>query len=126
MHVESKALTLAASVLFVALTQSEAGKELIISGHISINNSDFKLAEGMVLDRPVFVPPSLDQVQKYVEHMGYLLKTERFYAYQSMRDWKLSSGQQITDWRAAIDSWQSWEKITPDRIKTAEEVWKTG
>ncbi len=125
MQIDRKALTLAASVLFVALSQSEAGKELITSGHISINNSDFKLAQGVAPDHPIFVPPSLDDVQAYVKHMGYLLNVERFYSYQSMRGWKLPSGQPIQDWRAALDVWQTYEKVTVNTIKQAEDIWES-
>ena len=123
MQLEKKTLTLAASVLFVALSQSEAGNELITSGHITINDTDFKLEDGMVLNHPVFIPPSADDIREYVEHMGYLMKVERFHSYQTMRGWKLPSGQQIVDWRASVDTWMTYEKITPNKIETAKQIW---
>jgi hypothetical protein len=122
---ENRALSLAASVLLVALTQSSAGQELVENGYVTRTDKEFTV-EGIANSGPIFVPPSLDEVTQYVTHMGYSMKIQRFYAYQSMKGWKTGTGAMIEDWRAAIDSWMTWEHTNPDSIKKAEEVWKTG
>ena len=122
---ENKALSLAASVLLVALTQSKAGQELVDEGYVTRTEKEFTV-EGIANSGPIFVPPSMDEVREYAEHMAYTVKVQRFYAYHDMKGWRTGTGQRIEDWRAARASWMTWEHINPDSIKKAEEVWKTG
>lgn len=56
-----------------------------------------------------FFPPTLEQVQEYVQEEGLNLEPERFFNYYSARSWMMGACQ-MSDWRAAARSWATREK----------------
>ena len=56
------------------------------------------------------VPPSLADVSKYVQQMGYRMDPEAFYDYYAATNWTKKSGQKIRDWKAAVRTWERREK----------------
>jgi len=55
-------------------------------------------------------PPTLEEVSKYVEKMGYKMDPAAFYDYYSETDWKKKNGQRIRDWKASVRTWERREK----------------
>jgi len=52
------------------------------------------------------IPPSIDDVRTYCESRHNGIDPELFVAYYDQRDWKLSRGQPMTDWKASVRYWE--------------------
>jgi len=57
-------------------------------------------------ERKRFVKPSLEEVRVYCEDRGNIVNAENFYDWCLQNGWKLSNGNQMKDWRAAIRTWE--------------------
>jgi len=56
-----------------------------------------------------FAPPSLLEVQNYIEERAYTVNAESFMAYYESNGWKVGKNP-MKDWKAALRTWQSREK----------------
>ena len=56
------------------------------------------------------IPPSLAQVSKYVEEMGYKMDPAKYYDYYEETGWTKKNGQKIRDWKASVRTWERREK----------------
>ena len=62
-----------------------------------------------------FTPPTVDDVRAYLDERGvWLIDPERFVDYYAVRNWELSKGRKMKDWKAAV---RLWEKNERDRQK---------
>ena len=52
-----------------------------------------------------FKPPTLEEVTAYIAEIGSSVDPEYFYNYQQARDWVLSTGKKMKDWKATIKYW---------------------
>ncbi len=57
-----------------------------------------------------FAPPTPAQVREYAEAAGLAIDAERFCDYYAAQGWKLSNGNQMRDWKAAVRNWVAREK----------------
>lgn len=57
-----------------------------------------------------FTPPSSDDVKSYCVEKGYNINAEKFVDYYSQQGWKLSNGNRMVDWQAAVRNWVSRDK----------------
>ncbi len=56
-------------------------------------------------------PPTPEEVQAYCDERGNgLVDAERFCDYYAAQGWRLSNGQPLRDWKAAVRTWESREK----------------
>lgn len=62
------------------------------------------------IKRKVFTPPTLAQIQKYCEERILRIDVNQFYAHYTANGWKQSNGNDIQNWRAAVESWALREK----------------
>ena len=53
-----------------------------------------------------FTPPTTDEVAEYCKTRGNGIDAEYFIAYYANRDWKLSNGRKMKDWKLAIVTWE--------------------
>ena len=53
-----------------------------------------------------FTPPTLEEVAAYCKERGNGIDPEYFIAYNENREWKLSSGRKMKDWKLAIVTWE--------------------
>lgn len=53
-----------------------------------------------------FIPPTVDEVRQYCKERGNSIDPEYFVAYNENRDWKLSNGRKMKDWRLAVVTWE--------------------
>jgi hypothetical protein len=53
-----------------------------------------------------FSPPTVEQVREYCRERGNNIDPEYFVAYYTNRDWKLSNGRKMRDWRLAVVTWE--------------------
>lgn len=51
-------------------------------------------------------PPTLEEIREYCEKRNNGIDPEQFFDYYAMRDWKLSHGQPMTDWKASVRYWE--------------------
>ena len=57
-------------------------------------------------NKKVFVPPTVDEVAEYCKERNNGIDPEYFVAYNENRDWKLSNGKKMKDWKLAIVTWE--------------------
>ncbi len=62
---------------------------------------------------PDSIIPTKEQIKQYVVANNYKMDPDKFFGYYQMRNWQLSGGQPMTDWKAAVDYWESNEKGPP-------------
>lgn len=68
-------------------------------------------------DNRKFVPPSVDEVRAYCQERGNNIDPEYFIAYNENRNWTLSNGRKMKDWKLAI---VTWEKNNFSKPQTAQ------
>ena len=54
--------------------------------------------------RKAFLPPSLEEVQAYINEKGYSIDAEAFIAFYSSKNWYVGSNK-MTNWRMAVVTW---------------------
>lgn len=52
-----------------------------------------------------FVPPSVEDVQEYVNEKGYSVNAQRFVDYYSSKGWTIGRNSPMKDWKAAVRTW---------------------
>lgn len=55
-------------------------------------------------------PPTLEEVRDYCRSRGSVVNPEAFVAYYSAREWTLSRGQPMKDWKAQVRYWEQNER----------------
>lgn len=68
-----------------------------------------------------FSPPTLTEVQEYVEEMGYQMDADRFMSYYESNGWMVGRNK-MKDWRAAVRNWAKNDyskQQTQDRSRSA-------
>lgn len=76
--------------------------------------------------RTVFKPPTVDEVREYCESRSNGIDAEYFVNYYTTRNWVLTKGVKMSDWKAAVRTWESnnkkngWKKT----INSVEDVAK--
>ena len=55
-------------------------------------------------------PPSLSEVSEYVKEMGYKIDPTMFYDYYESVGWTKKNGQAISNWKAAVRTWEHREQ----------------
>ena len=55
-------------------------------------------------------PPSLSEVSEYVKEMGYKMDPSMFYDYYESVGWTKKNGQAISNWKAAVRTWEHREQ----------------
>ena len=60
-----------------------------------------------------FSPPSIQEVAEYCASRGNGIDPQRFVDYYQQQGWKLSNGNPMKDWRAAV---RTWENRNPKKI----------
>lgn len=53
-----------------------------------------------------FTPPSIDEVEAYVQGQGYHVNAERFVSFYAQKGWMVGKNH-MKDWRAAVRSWET-------------------
>ena len=63
-----------------------------------------------------FTPPTVDEVAAYCRERNNGIDAQHFVDYYAQQQWKLSNGNKMADWKAAVRTWESWDKKhTPQR-----------
>jgi len=59
--------------------------------------------------RREFIPPTLDEVQKYITEKELSINAQTFHSFYSKLDWKDSQGKQVKSWKGKAVSWDNRE-----------------
>lgn len=54
----------------------------------------------------IFIPPTIEEAQRFCEHNGLHRNVEAWNAYYATRGWKTAKGEPITDWQASLRKWR--------------------
>lgn len=68
-----------------------------------------KEEESNILSLSMSQIPTLSEVKSYMSENGIKVNAERFFAFHQMKGWKDGAGNLITDWKAALDYWITFE-----------------
>lgn len=60
--------------------------------------------------RKKFVPPSLDEVEQYVEEKGLAIDASRFFDFYTAGEWHDSGGKPVKNWKQKALTWDRWEQ----------------
>lgn len=71
-------------------------------------------------ERNIFSPPSADEVREYCRERKNAIDADQFVAYYSARGWELRPGQKMKDWRAAVRTWEKYERRWKDGLRGAD------
>ncbi len=87
-------------------------------------DKDNQIREGK--DQPPLIIPSEEELLEYAEQIGYQdFNPEKFLTYYGSRNWKLSGGMPVTDWRMQVDSWKAREgDYKPANPSPKQPAWK--
>lgn len=70
--------------------------------------------------RTRFTPPTVDEVAAYCRERKNGIDAQSFTDYYARQGWKLSNGQSMKDWRAAV---RTWEKRESEKPKKQQNYW---
>lgn len=57
-----------------------------------------------------FTPPTVDEVAAYCQERNNGIDAQHFVDYYAQQKWKLSNGNKMADWKAAVRTWESRDK----------------
>ena len=80
-----------------------------VSESVSVSVSD-KERESKREKRTRFSPPSHDDIRDYCAQKGISIDPDAFIDYYGQQNWKLSNGNKMTDWKAAVRNWARRDK----------------
>lgn len=100
---------------YVAQTVTQPGTQTgtqLWRKQVLLNNNNLTPSsiERSCASHPRFVPPTLDEVRAYCLERKNQIDPTAFVDYYQARGWKLSSGQAMRDWRAAVRTWEKRER----------------
>lgn len=76
-----------------------------VSVSVSDNNASESAKGVQGGKRKRFQPPTKEDIQDYCAQKGLTVDADRFIDYYSAQGWKLSNGNAMRDWRAAVRNW---------------------
>ena len=71
-----------------------------------------------------FTPPTVDEVSEYCRERNNGIDAEYFVAYYTARNWILSNGKKMSDWKAAVITWEKHDKnnhVSPAKVVAAQQ-----
>lgn len=68
-----------------------------------------------------FVPPTIDEVSEYCKERNNGIDAEYFVNYYQTRDWVLSNGRKMKDWKAAVITWEKNSHSKPIKTVVAQQ-----
>lgn len=66
-----------------------------------------------------FVPPSLEEIQKYIQGKQLKVDAEQFYNYFTEGNWIDSNGNQVKNWKQKVLTWNGYSKKNKTREKNS-------
>lgn len=73
-----------------------------------------------------FVPPTKEQVAEYCRERNNNIDAEAFIDYYSSQKWKKANGQPLTDWKAAVRTWEKTEYNKRGKPPNKDDIIQSG
>ena len=69
-----------------------------------------------------FIPPTVEEVAEYCKERGNSINPQYFVDYHIARDWILSNGKKMKDWKATIRTWEgnNYNRKQPVKVLPAQ------
>ena len=69
-----------------------------------------------------FIPPTVEEVAEYCKERGNSINPQYFVDYHIARDWILSNGKKMKDWKATIRTWEgnNYNRNKPVKVLPAQ------
>jgi hypothetical protein len=68
-----------------------------------------------------FTPPTVEQVAEFCRGRENGIDPEYFCAYYGKQNWYLSNGRKMSDWKAAVITWERKDRGKPSKRVAAQE-----
>lgn len=95
-------------------------KENFKDNNTSINNTSINKKEKIYKkEKSIFIKPTLEEVQKYIEENNYKIDHQYFYDYYESNGWKVGKNP-MKDWKATIRNWHRKNQKSNSRSKLDE------
>lgn len=97
--------------------------ENVKENNTSINNISINKKE--IIERKRFVPPTLEEIEKYIKEKELKVEPKQFYEYFTEMNWIDSRGNKVKNWKGKLLTWNGYKKekkTFEERIKEAEEA----
>lgn len=62
-----------------------------------------------------FIPPTLEEVQKYCLERKSVVDPQNFFDKNTSVGWVDKNGNKYKDWKAVVRNWESWQKKNPQK-----------
>jgi len=72
-----------------------------------------------------FVPPTLEEIQEYIEDNELVVDAKKFYKYFTATNWVDSKGNKVNSWKRKLITWD--KKSAPvkqDKFQNLREIWE--
>lgn len=73
-------------------------------------------------DEKRFIPPTIEEVRAYCKERGNNVDPEHFVAYNENRNWTLSNGKKMKDWKLAVITWEKNNFSKPQALQFEKKV----
>lgn len=108
-----------------SLTQVRIGKDSI--GKDSINNNIKEVSKD-TSEKKIFTPPSVEEVQEYIQSVGSKVDAEAFVAFYESKGWMIGKNK-MKSWKSAIVTWEKrngLKRETPKKVEVeiCEEIYE--
>jgi hypothetical protein len=60
--------------------------------------------------KSVFAKPTIEEIAAYCKERKNAVDAEHFYHHYEARDWKLTNGKRVTNWKSCVVTWEKNEK----------------
>lgn len=72
-----------------------------------------------------FIKPTIQEIENYIKEKSYSIDPNHFYDYYEARNWELSKGRKMKDWKATVRTWsykqKEFDKINQEKGKRNEK-----
>lgn len=109
---ESTRLPFGCHVVADCLPQDRIGKDSI--GNIKESNTN-------VLQKKKFIPPTVEEVQEYLDSVGSKVDAEAFVAFYDSKGWMVGKNK-MKSWKSAIVTWEKSKGLKRTTKKKTESV----
>ena len=93
--------------------------QMLTSGQPSIEeNSKEKKSK---VNNKAFVPPTLDEIKKYITEKNLKVDGEHFYNYFTEGKWVDSNGNKVKNWKQKLLTWNGFTKENKEKKQTFNE-----
>lgn len=90
---------------------------------ITSDNKGNEIKEKKKKEKNVFIPPTLEEIQDYINEMGYIINAKDFYVYYNNLEWKNKDGKQVVNWKNTTMTWNNRElKSNPQQKKQSNGI----